>query len=134
MHRLWQHAQDLHRFMKDEIQRLSRARVHRLSPLTKKLCANYNCWQRKNGLSLIQSYWVHQPHFRVDPCPRVVGQHKINSMTFFVDFFGLILFCLHFFVLLVFCLYILLSNMRVWEVFLGFFFNMFLFVLEQERS
>lgn len=44
---------------------------------------------RENPLSPMEYLWVYQCHSSKGPCPREVGQHKMNSTISLVLFFGL---------------------------------------------
>jgi hypothetical protein len=44
-HRLWRHAQDIHRFKPGMVLALRGGGEHRLPPLTEKLFVIYTCWQ-----------------------------------------------------------------------------------------
>lgn len=52
--RLWQHAQDLHRFNSDKIQALKNFHLHKALPLTKKQFGLDTFWERLKQFPLME--------------------------------------------------------------------------------
>lgn len=69
--RLWQQAEDFHRFNLDNMAAQRRGSGHKSSSLTKDMYATDTCLERENGfLQLNVTRYVYQPHPRISPMPR----------------------------------------------------------------
>lgn len=61
--RLWQHAQNLHRFKPDKILSLRRGGRYKTLPTNRKVFEIITCWGRENHFSSMDCHWAYQPHF-----------------------------------------------------------------------